>query len=388
MLRQHRVDQPVDSGRALALVAHTEAQIDHQRLPPGRGDTDGVAHRGDNGPWPETLPLARSEILRARSWAPGATPSKPLTPYRSCPAAMPATWVPWESSAEADRASAPPVARRDSPPASLAACDLVAPSRRSHVPRDSPAPAVRPTRSRRRRCRRAGPSRRCALTTTSGRVSAASPSPFTSDAGGAPSAELGERAAVVGSRDVQRPNSAEPAELPAARRRPYRPEALPCRATPCPRPRSPACPRSWAHRSTSSTQPRHPRVDAGVEDGDQHPAAVVVGMLTDELVRAGTRDRHPPVSVRDLRWGNALDRLLRRCRRPHRLRGRRASDGATEEEGPRRRASRRGMLGAGQQPGARPARRMRGMGSSGRRPRPAAAGRRDRGAARRSWRTP
>ena len=139
MLRQHRVDQPVDSGRALALVAHAEAHVDHQRLPARRGDTDGVAHRARGcDPWPETLPLARSAILRARSWAPGATPSNPRHAVqivrRGDSGDVGAVRIRARGS---DRASAPGPARRGSPPLLPAACRPAAPSRTSHAARDS-----------------------------------------------------------------------------------------------------------------------------------------------------------------------------------------------------------------------------------------------------------
>src|SRR5688572_28859174 len=49
MPREHRVHQPVDARLPFDLVAHAEAEVDHQRHAPGGGEADGVVHGGYDG---------------------------------------------------------------------------------------------------------------------------------------------------------------------------------------------------------------------------------------------------------------------------------------------------------------------------------------------------
>ena len=330
ILCQHRVDQAVDPGFALALVADAEAQVDHQGLPAGGRDADGVAHRRQDGSVAGDAAVGAVGDLEGEELGAGRDPVEAAHAVQVVPSGdagdVGAVRVQPQDQIEGRRSEPLPEIRGqrhrrpatpEGPAKGLAAGEIVAHrplagQRAVSIGIGQQDPAVGRLDDEQRQGVRG-----VAVAVHVGRRRSTE-------------GRLGERAGVVGTFRVEGENATEPGELPARDDDgvpPWRDSAE----------RYSAFPREVPHvhdlrlAGRAGDQPRYAGVHPGVEDGDQHTAAVIGRVLADEGIGAGAGDRHPAMGVCDLGRRHGLDRLLRQRRGLHRpnRRGIRLGDGSS-----------------------------------------------------------
>ncbi len=311
MRGEHRVHDAVDPRLAFELVAHAEAHVEHQRQVPGLGEGDGVVH------CPEHAAGGRDAALRA------VRDLEPEQLRAGCHAVEAGHAVQVVTRGDAGDVGAVSagveeevelgcsdvraevggdvhtgMAALGGPPEALAAHEVVvdrplareravavgigqehpAVGRANHDDRQRVAhDAVAVEIGRRRRAER----------------------------------QLGDRAGVVRSGGAECHDPPEPAEPPAGNL-----DRVAGRRHPRERDRALAGEVAQIEdlrgAGGGGEKPRHARVDAGVQNADQHAAAVGLGLGAKEPIHAGARERHPAVGVRH----------LGRCNTPHRIGGR------------------------------------------------------------------